>query len=89
MVEKIDAHLMALCLATLILAVALSARRFLRDRKSRRTLDSCTCPLCRKGYLHPLRSQFMKKCGSCGHEVRWDLKDGQKPLVSSHRDKRK
>lgn len=45
-----------------------------------------TCPEC-GGVLHPIRSQFIKMCGSCGYEEPWELKPGQKPLVTNNRQK--
>jgi len=78
-----------IALACVAPSIGLAIHAYLMYRESTRKLGPNECPLCRKGYLHPIRSQFMKKCGSCSHEVKWDLKDGQRPLVSSHRDKRK
>ena len=45
-----------------------------------------TCPKCRAP-LHPIRSQFIKMCGSCNYQEPWELKPGQKPLVTNNRQK--
>lgn len=44
------------------------------------------CPEC-GAPLHPIRSQFIKMCGSCDYQEPWDLKEGQKPLVRNNRMK--
>lgn len=46
------------------------------------------CPQC-GGTLHPIRSQFIKMCGSCDYQEPWELKPGQKPLIGSNRGTRK
>jgi hypothetical protein len=45
------------------------------------------CPQC-DGVLHAIRSQNKKMCGSCEYEEAWDLKPGQKPLITNNRDTR-
>lgn len=45
-----------------------------------------TCPNC-CAPLHPIRSQFVKMCGSCDYQEDWQLKPGQKPLVTNNRQK--
>lgn len=59
---------------------------FLPRKKPLPTKDCC--PACGSP-LHPLRSQFMKMCGSCDYQEPWELKPGQKPLIGSNRDTRK
>ena len=48
-----------------------------------KTKHSCT--QCGCEYLSPLRSNNVKKCTSCGHEMDWNLDPGQLPLVRSNR----
>lgn len=45
-----------------------------------------TCPKC-LAPLHAIRSQFIKMCGSCDYQEPWELKPGQKPLVTNNRQK--
>lgn len=45
-----------------------------------------TCPSCCSP-LHPIRSQFIKMCGSCDYQEEWQLKPGQKPLITNNRQK--
>lgn len=50
-------------------------------------MGSDICEEC-GGPLILLRSQYTKLCPDCGAEFVWPLKEGQKPLVSSNRDRR-
>lgn len=43
------------------------------------------CPKCGNTILSPLRSQYVKKCTSCGYEVEWKLDPGQMPLIRNNR----
>ncbi len=47
------------------------------------------CPYCTEP-LSALSSQFVRLCtnGKCGTVWPWELNPGQKPLMSSHRDRR-
>lgn len=49
-------------------------------------LPKNTCPKCLSP-LHAIRSQFIKMCGSCGYQEPWELKPGQKPLITNNRQK--
>ena len=49
-------------------------------------LPKNTCPEC-LAPLHPIRSQFIKMCGSCDYQEPWELKEGQKPLITNNRQK--
>lgn len=53
---------------------------------ARRPVPKNTCPKC-LAPLHPIRSQFIKMCGSCDYKEPWELKPGQKPLVTNNRQK--
>lgn len=47
------------------------------------------CPHCNDPHLIRYSSMRKQQCSSCGALLPWDLKEGQKPLVSNNRDKRK
>lgn len=44
-----------------------------------------SCINCGCQQLSLLRSLNIKKCTSCGHEMKWNLDPGQMPLVRSNR----
>ena len=47
------------------------------------------CPHCADRNLIRYSSISKQQCSGCGALLPWDLKEGQKPLVSNNRDKRK
>lgn len=63
--------------------IAATPSRATEPERSKDDCPDCGAP------LHPIRSQFMKMCGSCDYQEPWDLKPGQKPLIGSNRDVRK
>lgn len=48
------------------------------------------CPDCGEP-MSDIRSQFVRACtnGKCGNVERWQLENGQPPLIGSNRDVRK
>ena len=44
------------------------------------------CPKCGSTALILLMSMHKKRCSVCGHEIKWGLDKGQKPLVTSSKD---
>ena len=47
------------------------------------------CPHCGDGRLIKYSSMRKKQCSKCGALLPWELKDGQPPIVTSNRDKRR
>lgn len=47
------------------------------------------CPHCGDNRLIKYSSLRKQQCSKCGSLLPWELKPGQKPLVTNNRDKRK
>lgn len=46
------------------------------------------CPHCADPHLVRYSSLRQQQCSGCGAVLLWDLKDGQRPLVTNNRDTR-
>ena len=47
------------------------------------------CPHCGDPHLIRYSSLKQQQCSKCGRLLPWELKEGQSPLVSNNRDKRR
>lgn len=72
----------AACVTALTMALLL----WVGTRGLTKPVPKNTCPKC-LAPLHAIRSQFIKMCGSCDYQEPWELKPGQKPLVTNNRQK--
>jgi hypothetical protein len=77
---------MSLNAAAYVTVITVSALLWVGTRGFTRPVPKNTCPECLVP-LHPIRSQFIKMCGSCDYQEPWGLKPGQKPLITNNRQK--
>jgi transcription initiation factor TFIIIB Brf1 subunit/transcription initiation factor TFIIB len=45
------------------------------------------CPKCGSKNLVHIATQFIKICNDCETVIKWDLDEGQKPLITNNRVK--
>lgn len=75
--------LCAILVATPVVVWVVAIRVSYRKKK---VVRKNHCPKC-GSFLHPIRSQRLKICGSCHYEEPWELDPGQKPLIRNNRAK--
>lgn len=45
-------------------------------------MNNKECPACNSTALVRLYSLYIKICGNCGLKIKWNLDEGQKPLLT-------